>query len=111
MPSSRYHVVSAASTNEATIKPTPGEVTGWFITNKSAFFRFVKLFNAISPPTLSVATPKLTLGIPSLSSANVAFDSPLEFDTGITIAIVGGISIGATSAVAANDIVVDILYE
>lgn len=111
MPSQRYHKVSLATTNEAVIKAAPGEITGWFITNKSAFYRFVKLFDASVPPPLAVTTPKLTLGIPMLSSANVGFDSPLTFDTGITIAMVSGIPIGAGGPVAADDLAVDIFYE
>lgn len=111
MPSFRYHKISTTSTNEEVIKSAPGVITGWFITNQSSFFRFVKLFNATSPPTLSVTTPRLTLGIPMLSSANVAFDSMLEFDVGITIAMVGGIPIGSTSPVTADDLAVDIFYE
>lgn len=111
MPSVKYHKISTTGTNEEVIKSAAGIITGWFITNSSSFFRFVKLFNTTTPPTLSVATPHLTLGIPMLSAANVAFDSSLDFDTGICIAMVSGIPIGAVGGVTANDLSVDIFYE
>lgn len=111
MPSLSYHKVSDASTNEEVITDQPAEITGWFITNSSGFYRFVKLFNSATLPTLSVTTPTLTLGIPILGAANVALDSPLTFESGITIAMVSGIEIGAVGAVLVEELSVDIFYE
>lgn len=108
---STYHKVSAASTNADTIKNEPGEVTGWILVNRTQAFRHVKLYNKASNPTVGTDTPKLTLSLQAGAVANVAFESPLEFDVGIAIAMVTGVADSDTAAVALNDLAVDVLYD
>lgn len=105
-----YKKISTADLNQVVIKASPGEVEGWYIVNKTTGFRFVKLFDSATNPDMAVATPKLTLGIPALSAANVALNSHLTFAAGIAIGMTGGIPIGSTGPVGAGDLAVNIFY-
>lgn len=106
-----YHKISAASTNADTVKASPGVVTGYFLVNTNVAFRYVKVYNKASNPTVGTDTPRLVLGIPASSSANLNIDPPIAFETGIAIAIVTGIADSDATAVAANDVAVSLYYQ
>jgi len=107
---STYHAISAASTNAAVVKSTPGVVTGYYISNRSSGFRAVKLYNKATAPTVGMDVPRVVLDIPFESAANIALDPPLAFETGIGIAIVTGIADSDATAVALNDVAVSLFY-
>lgn len=105
-----YHLVSAGSTNAAVVKSSPGKVTGYYVVNTALAFRYVKLYDKASTPTVGSDTPAYVIGVPAASAANVSLDSPAEFTTGIGIATVTGAADSSAAAVAANDLVVTLLY-
>lgn len=107
---STYHKISAASTNADTIKSSAGVVTGYYLVNIATAFRYVKLFNKASSPTLGTDTPRCVWGIPPESAANMNFDPPLAFATGIAIAMVTSIVDASAAAVGANEIAATIHY-
>jgi len=108
--SSTYHKISAASTNADTIKASAGVVVGWYCSNRATGFRAVKLYNKASNPTVGTDTPRVVIDLPVGSAANMGFDLPIAFATGIAIAIVQGIADTDATAVAANDCAVTIFY-
>lgn len=107
---STYHVVSGASTNAASVKGSAGLVTGYYLVNTAATFRYVKLFNVSGSPNVGGDTPRCVYGIPPTSAANMVFTLPVAFETGIGIAIVSGIQDSDATAVAANDVSVTLHY-
>lgn len=107
---STYHKISAASTNADTVKASAGVVTGYYLVNTTASFRYVKLYNKASNPTVGTDTPRVVLGIPAVSAANISLDTPVAFETGIAIAIVTGIADSDATAAAANDVAVSLFY-
>lgn len=109
--SSIYHKISAASTNAAVVKASAGTLTGYYIVNTAGAFRYVKLYDKASSPTVGTDTPAVVLGVPATSAANVSLDSPASFTTGIAIATVAGIADSDTSAVSANDLAITLYYE
>src|ERR1700757_4598028 len=46
-----YHVVSAATTNAANVKASPGQVYGWRIFNNTGYPVYIKLHNTAGTPT------------------------------------------------------------
>jgi hypothetical protein len=86
MPAQTYRVVTDASTNEDLISAVPVFIDGWWVSNTALFLRFVKFWNQATGPNTAVSQ-QLTLGIPSEGASNVSLDSPLEFDTGLGIAV------------------------
>lgn len=107
---STYHKISAASTNADTVKASAGVVTGYYLVNTSTSFRYVKLYNKASNPTVGTDTPRCVYGIPPESAANMNLDPPVSFATGIAIAITAGIADSDATAVAANDVAVTLHY-
>jgi hypothetical protein len=107
---STYHAISAASTNAAVVKASAGVVTGYFLVNTNAAYRYVKLYNKATSPTVGTDVPRCVYGIPAQSAANIYLGVPVAFETGIGIAIVTGIADTDATAVAANDVAVTLHY-
>ncbi|HVE35374.1 MAG TPA: hypothetical protein VNC18_17545 [Gemmatimonadaceae bacterium] len=109
--SSVYHLISAASTNAGVVKAAAGLVTGYYIVNIATGFRYVKLYNKATSPSVGSDTPLMVLGIPPASAANVSLDSPASFGTGIAIATVTGLADSDSTGVGATEVGVTLLYE
>jgi hypothetical protein len=92
------------------IKSTPGEVAGWYISNTNAAVRYVKLYDKATAPT-NGDTPKLTIGIPANSAANVMAPAGIDFTLGIGIRATTGVADNDTGAPTANDVVVNLFYK
>lgn len=108
-------VVSGASTNATSAKASAGQVYTIMAHNINASVRYLKLYNKASSPTVGTDTPVLTLPIPGNSAgAGFVFDTGgagIAFATGIAYAITTGVADSDTGAVAANEIVVNVLYK
>jgi hypothetical protein len=105
-----YHLVSAASTNATNIKASAGKVTGWYIYNSNASARKVAFHNTAGTPTAG-ASIYYSLVIPGLAAANVSFPDGLDFSTGIAITTVTGLTDSDATAVALNDLIINIFYK
>jgi hypothetical protein len=92
------------------VKASPGVVTGYYLVNTFTAFRYVKVYNKASNPNVGTDVPRLVLGIPPSSAANINLDPPIAFETGIAIAIVTGIADADATAVGANDVAVSLYY-
>jgi hypothetical protein len=103
-------IVSAASTNPISIKASAGKVTGWYIYNSNGSARKVAFHNTAGTPTAG-ASVYLSLVIPALSAANVSFPDGIDFSTGIAITTVTGLANNDATAVALNDLVINIFYK
>lgn len=102
--------ISAATTNATSAKASAGQVFGWYLSNANASTRFFKLYNKASAPTVGTDTPVMTIPIPGGSGANVEFANGIAFATGIAYALTTGVADADTAAVAANEIVINLLY-
>lgn len=109
--SSMAKVISAASTNATSVKSSPGKVTGWAFSNQNAAVRYLKLYNKASAPTVGTDIPVLTIAMPAGATGHVGFDSGPAFSAGIGLALTTGVADADTGAVAALDIVVNLLYQ
>ncbi len=106
--------VSAASTNATSAKGSAGQVFGWAVFNTNASARYLKIYNKATAPTVGTDTPVLTITIPGNTAgagANVEFANGIAFGTGIGWALTTGVADSDTGAVAANEIVVNLMYK
>lgn len=109
-----YRVLSLATVNSASIKASTGQVYGWYITNTNAAARFVKLYDKSTIPTVGTDTPKMTLAVPGNAAgagSNVDYSNGIAFAQGIGIGITAVVTDADTTAVAANEVVVNLLYK
>lgn len=104
------HTVSAASTNATVIKASAGQVYGWYIYNSNTSARKVVFHNASTTPTAG-ASVFYSLMIPPTAGANVFGDIGIPFSTGIAMTMVTGLADSDATAVALNDLVVNIFYK
>jgi hypothetical protein len=107
-----YRLISAASTNATSVKASAGTVYGMMLFNANAAVRYVKFYDKASSPTVGTDTPSLTIPLPP-TNGGVVWPLPLPagFTTGIALAITTGVADADTGAVAANDIVVNLIYK
>lgn len=103
--------LAAASTNATSVKGSAGQVFGWFIYNASASAKFLKLYNTASAPTAGSGTPVMTIPIPATSAANCEFANGIAFGTGIGFTMTGAVADNDTTALAANDLILNLLYK
>lgn len=109
-PSSTFHLVSAASTNATNIKASAGTVNGWFIYNSNAAARKVNFHNTAGTPTAG-ASIHSAIVIPGLAGANVSFADGINFSTGIAITTVTELTDAGSTAVALNDLIINIYFK
>lgn len=105
-----YHLVSAASQNATNIKASAGQVFGWYIYNNNSSARKVAFHNTAGTPTAG-ASIFFSLVIPGSSGANVAFPNGIAFSTGIAITTVTEVTDAGSTAVALNDLIINIFYK
>ena len=105
-----YHAVSAGSTNLANIKASAGRITGWVIYNNADYPVYVKFHNTASTPTAGSGVV-YTVGIQSGTSQFWDDDDGIAFSTGIGISITKAITDADTTAILANDCVVNVHYK
>lgn len=106
-----YRRISTASTNGERVKASAGQVYGFIVVNTNASARYLKIYNnTTNPPTVGTDTPVMTVTLPG--SGGVAFSIPqgIAFGTGIGIGITTGAADSDTGAVAANEVIVTLLY-
>lgn len=109
-----YGLISANTTNATSVKGSAGVVGGWIISNNNASQRFVKLYNKASAPTVGTDTPYLRIPVPGNTSgilSNVEFEKGVAFSTGIAFAITAAVDDSDTTAVAANEVVINLFYK
>ena len=106
---SAAHIVAAASVNATIVKAAAGGFYGCVLANTSAAWRFVKLHNVAVAPTAGAAVAR-TLSIAPGGSLAFVLPAPLPFSTGIGVTIVTGFADADATAVAACDVVGEILF-
>jgi hypothetical protein len=109
--SSFHTLVAAGSTNATSVKASTGVIGTCVLTNTSASFRYVKLFNKASAPTVGTDTPVIQFPIAPSSTLDVstAFVG-MRFSTGIAYATTTGSALLDTGAVTAGDVLVNLTY-
>ena len=107
-------VISAATTNATSVKASAGNFYGAYVSNINASPMFLKVYNKASAPTVGTDTPVLTLTIPGNTSGAAGvldFSMGIEFATGLAFAITGLVADADTTAVAANEVIVNFFYK
>lgn len=106
----RQKIASAASTNATSVKAAPGSVAGYTLTNTTASFKYFRLFNKASAPTVGTDSPVLIVGLPANSSVCHSFPAGMFLSTGIAFAITGAVADLDATVTAANDVVGALFY-
>lgn len=109
-----YSKISLASTNSTLVKGSAGRLMGWYISNINASPMTVKIYDKATAPTVGTDIPVLRLTIPGNATgagSNLGLKDGINFNLGIGFGITTASADNSTSAVAASDVIVNLLYK
>lgn len=106
---STFHLVSAATTNATNIKASPGKILGITVANTTNKERKVAFHNTAGTPTAGTGVVR-ALFLQGDTTLTIQYPAGIDFSTGIAITTVTGIADANATAVAANDLIIDIDY-
>jgi hypothetical protein len=104
-----FKLISAATTNATSVKGSAGHVHSYQFYNANAAVRYVKLYDKASAPTVGSDVPVFVIAVPPGSGNNCIVDA--IFASGIALATTTGVTDADTTAVAINEIVMNIQYK
>lgn len=102
--------IAAANTNATLVKAAPGTLGGYYFCNAAAYPVFWKFYDSKIIPTAGAGTPVLTFEIPAGAAGNVGFGNGIQFLQGIGFTMTKLIADADTTALAAADLVANLLY-
>lgn len=111
---STYYNVDLDETG-ISVKGTPGQIYGWYVTNHAMAPRYIKLYNKATAPTVGSDTPVMTISIPAgtspITSEVADFTNGIAFSLGIGIGATTGKAHADTGAPAVGDVMVSVFYK
>jgi len=105
-----YQLVSAASTNSTNVKGSAGKVYGIQVNNANAAVRYLKLYDKATAPTIGSDTPVKTIMIPAGGTVVIQSAQGIAFASGIGFGLTTEATVAGTTAVSANEHVVNLEY-
>lgn len=110
---SKFHLVSAASTNATNLKASAGQVYAITAFNLNAAAMYLKFHNTAGTPTAGTGVTDTFLIPGNTAGAGVVIniDKGIIFTTGIGITLVTGITDASAVAVGASEIVLNIYFK
>lgn len=105
-----FHLKSGASTNGTSLKTSTGRIYDLVMQNLGAAVAYVKFYAKSSPPTVGTDTPQLVFLIYPGQTLVISSGFGLIMSGGIAMAITGGLPDSDTTAVAANQVIVNLTY-
>lgn len=103
-------LISAATTNATVVKASAATLFSIYAFNTNAAARYLKLYNKATAPTVGTDTPVMTILLPPSVPVNINSVFGITFTSGLSFALTTGIADTDTTAVAANEIVVNTSY-
>lgn len=103
-------VASAASTNATSVKASAGVVVGVQLTNTTAAFKYFRLYNKASAPTVGTDSPALVVGLPPNSTTAIHYPAGVSLALGVAYAITGAVADLDATVTAANDVIGGLFY-
>lgn len=108
--SSKGKLISAATTNATSVKNSATNIGKITAENVSASIIYLKLYDKASAPTVGTDTPFHTFALSPSSQRVLDFPQGLRLTTGFAFAITGAIADTDTTAIAANDVIINYEY-
>ena len=108
-----FRLTSLASTNIRTISSSPCKVIGGVLKNTSAATKFVKFYNKATDPVLATDVPVFIFALSaneSLPLFSVFGTYGQSFDLGLAMAITGSYPPTDATAVAVNDVNMNLVF-
>ena len=109
-----FRLISAASTNATSVKASAGTITTIVaVSMNETTVSYLKIYDKATAPTVGTDVPVMTIPVPTnIQGAGIVIPIPngVTFSNGIAIAITGAVSDSDTTAVAADEVVINLTY-
>lgn len=106
-----HRKLSLATTNLTSVVAGRTRLHTLCLQGTTAAIKYVKIYDKATAPVLATDVPKLTLVVPASGQMiNPEFGFGIPFDNGIAYAITGAVGDTDATAVAANDVVMNMGY-
>lgn len=104
-----FHLVAETGTNATVVKDSPGQLLGWYVTNRSNGFRKLAFHDLADTPVAGQQV-YFTLDIPAGGGANVFNHDGIGFGAGIAFTTVTGTADTDDTPVADGDLNINLFY-
>jgi len=108
--STTHKLISGASTNATSAKAAAGVIALLIAANLSASARYLKFYNKASAPTVGTDTPVMTIPLQPNTTLSLPLAIAMRFTVGIAYALTGGVAAADTTAIGAEEVVINLLY-
>jgi hypothetical protein len=102
---STVKVATVIGTNATSVKASAGRVLGFTLTNTTASFKYVAMFDKATAPTVGTDVPKYKFGLPPNSTSIKTLEGGIGYSVGIAFAITGGLTDLDATNTAVNDVI------
>ena len=101
-------LLSDDTTHARCIKPHPGQLHAFILTNFGGSARFVKFYDKVTAPQVGIDPPALTLVVGGKDTFTAEFSTGIVFTHGIWVAITGKLADSDMTEVATNEVLVSL---
>lgn len=108
---SLHRKLAAASTNSTSVKGSAGQIYNIVVSNMTAAAKFLKLYDKATAPTVGTDTPVVTIPLQANSTSSIEWVNGMPFSVGIGYGLTGALADADTTALAANDVVLNLGYK
>jgi len=109
-----FRLISAASTNATSVKASAGKITTiTAVSINETTVSYLKIYDKATAPTVGTDVPVMTIPVPTnIQGAGIVVSIPngVTFSNGIAIAVTGGVADSDTTAVLADEVVINLTY-
>ena len=105
------HRTLDANATGVNVKGSAGMVYGIHVFNSAGATRYLKLYNKATTPTVGTDTPVLTIPIAAGAARDIPCPTGIVFTLGIGVGATTALADNSTTAPAANDVILDLLYK
>lgn len=98
-------IMSTAGTNAGVARNATSKLCGYEFSNSSAAFRYVKLYNKATAPTVGTDVPVRTIGVPPGGRVQMTQSLGIAFSAGIAYAITAAAADNDATAIGAADVI------
>lgn len=105
-----HRLISAATINATNVKAEPGRISWLRASNTGAAAVYLKIYDKAAAPDPAADTPIMTLVIPAEQTIDVNVPAGIYCSTGISYLITAAVGDTDTTAIPANDVIVNMQY-
>lgn len=104
-----YKLLSAATTNSNLVQGKQCALQS-IVAYNTGTIAFLKFYNKVTAPTVGTDTPVWTVVVPASGQVSISLPSGLGFGAGLGIGITGAVADNDTTAVALNQVIVNLSF-